>query len=442
MATAFSALRKRVALLAGDWVPENGTSTSGAGNSGGTTVANTSFAGYGDEFFAGLYLLITSGTDIDAERMTAAPTGGFTSSTGTFTVVRAYSAQIAQSVTMEVHRYSNTDYLQALNNALEDGFGEFWYRRFLDESLVVDNWLANNSFNSAIAAANWVSSGSPTLTYNTQYKMGYGIDGATAARSIKIVAGASAGSVYQDVHAASDAAATPEMNVKEITGRSLTFGMWVYCGAADTARIRLDWDGTNFENHAYHSGKDQWEWQELSAAVPSTATRVRVICEVAANGTAYFDEGYLSGPHRYRYLLSSSMVGGPSAVYVHSDKDNPEAGYAPWPYWSFEDHEATRYLILLRHPGSGKRLQLRGQALLTALTSTGTSTTELDSPQIELLSLWAAVNLLDMQLGKAAGDEHARILDLLRIRSSQLESMKQQAHIRMPVESAMRFGSY
>ena len=439
MATAFSDLRDLVAYKVDDRWPENTTNTTSDGAGGGTTVINTNFAGYGDEFFAGHYLLITESTQIDTERMITAPTGGFTSSTGTFTVARAFGGQILNAITMEVHRYSNTQYLQALNSALRQGMGKYWRRRVVDESLLVDNWLANNSFNSNIAAADWVSSGSPTITYNSQYKMGYGVDGFTAARSIKIAAGGSAGSVYQDVHAASDAATTPEINVEMLTGRSVLFGMWVYATAGSTARLRLDWDGTNFQNHAYHSGSDHFEWQEVSATVPASATRVRAICEVAANGTAYFDEGYLIGPPRYRYPLGSFLLRGPTWVGVHSDPRNPEAIYTPFRYYSLEEHEATRYIILHRKPPSGYRLQLRGERAPTALTITGTSTTEVDAPDTELLSTWAGVELLKMGLGSASEDRERTLIKLKELEAT-LENLKRNHHIRQPAQPVQLAG--
>lgn len=375
--TALSVIRRRVAEQLSDWTP-NGT-TSGAGNAGGTTAVDSALSGYPDITFPGYWLLLTSGTNVGEARIISV----FTSSTGTITVTRAFTAQVASGVTYEIHKYEPADYTAAANRVAEESFGDL-YLPIENVSLVVDNRLANGDFETAIAAADWTSVGSPTLTYDTTIKM-------WRTRSAKLVAGGSAGQLTQ----------APQLNIKELTGKTAVLEGWGYATAANVLRFRLDWDGTNFANGTYHTGEDRWESDKLrvSAAVPSTATQVKAICEVAANGTGYFDGMALIVDDIYRYALPTTIVRGPNFVGVQRSKENPDDGYVPWPYVTFEDNSGTRSLRFTMKPAPGYRIQLKGEGVLTTL-SADADTIELGVPEINWLILQTALRVLTMAEGK------------------------------------------
>jgi hypothetical protein len=169
----------------------------------------------------------------------------------------------------------------------------------------------------------------------------------------------------------------------------------VYSTAGNTARIRLDWDGTNFANSSYHTGADQWELLTLTASVPTTATQVKAICEVAANGTAYFDAGSLTIMPVYRYTIPATMLKGPYYLSQQADEYDPSGPYYP--------------LSQQNYPVAGRRLQLEGIGVLTN-PATDTATIEIGAPQVDYLVALAARNLNRILASRAAVQQRDRYL--------------------------------
>lgn len=158
------------------------------------------------------------------------------------------------------------------------------------------------------------------------------------------------------------------VSIDTLTGKTAYLEGWVYATAASTARIRLDWDGTNFDSCAYHSGTDQWEYQKLAVAVPTTATQVKAILEVAAGGTAYFDAVWGGVSPVQKYTIPTSMLRGPFQVLQQADELQPEGNYYP--------------LTSYARPTAGRRLRLIGMGLLSQPT-TDAGTVEIDTNQAE-----------------------------------------------------------
>lgn len=99
--------------------------------------------------------------------------------------------------------------------------------------------------------------------------------------SMKIISGAS--STY--------AAEYSLTNYDEYRGRTITFGMWVYCAIASKARIYID-DGVTPVYSSYHTGSGSWEWLEVEIQVSSSNTELTFGAQVASSTiTAYFDQG-------------------------------------------------------------------------------------------------------------------------------------------------------
>jgi len=95
----------------------SGTTTS-AGDSGGTTLICTSLSDYPDRSARMLdsWVRITSGTyDNEVRRITQ-----FLTDTGTVTVSRPFSGQIASSVTFEMYPFNPADMLVAFNDAIQE----------------------------------------------------------------------------------------------------------------------------------------------------------------------------------------------------------------------------------------------------------------------------------------------------------------------------------
>lgn len=72
-------------------------------------------------------------------------------------------------------------------------------------------------------------------------------------------------------------------------GRTVTFSCWVKCATADRARLALD-DGPSETDSSYHTGGDTWQLLTLTHTVDSSATQIRLYCQInTADADAYFD---------------------------------------------------------------------------------------------------------------------------------------------------------
>jgi hypothetical protein len=237
----------------------------------------------------------------------------------------------------------------------------------------------------------WTKVGSPTVTAATTTKR-------HGTQSAKVVASGAVGQLTQ----------APTLNVDSVVDRSAVFKAWVYATAASTARLRLDWDGSAFENGDYHSGNDQWELLEASGDIPDSATQVKVICEVADGGTAYFDASFLAVEPIFKYTVPSSILKGPTFITQQYDESDPNGEYYP---------------IGAGGARSGMRLRVEGYGALTETTA-DTGTVEVDSIRAELLATVAAENLLRTQARRRTGARKEELLDAaidLRALSNELK---------------------
>lgn len=321
----------------------------------------------------------------------------------------AHGAQTARDDTFELHRYDPTLKNAAINIALAELF-PWLYNGTPDETLMVDNLLSNSDFETFSSGfTGWTEVGSPTVTAETS-RVYHGVQAA------KIVAGAAAGQLTQ----------APTVNILEVTGKGAVFKMRAYATAGSVARIRLDWDGSNFSNSSYHSGKNQWELLEVAPSVPSTATQVKVICEVAAGGTAFFDAGWLAIDPLYRYTIPASMVRGPFQVLQQATEDDING-----PYYG-----------LRNGPTQGRVLRLTGMKVLS-LPTTDTGTTEIGEPHLRLLVAYAKKVLWEMLVATSASLRRAGLLENVKLAQQEVERISRQPGIRMrPMAASRGAGSW
>lgn len=106
--TTKATARKHLSQRANDWW---NPSTTSSGNAGGTTAVFSSLVGYGDDYFKDWWVLQTSGANAGEWRRVES----FTDSSGTVTVVNAFTAQVASGVTFELHKFRPDHYTFALN---------------------------------------------------------------------------------------------------------------------------------------------------------------------------------------------------------------------------------------------------------------------------------------------------------------------------------------
>ena len=393
MATTTRALfRERISDAAGDWYE---TLTCDSGTT--TTIVDTELldipGGSDDDGFLNWYVICTSGNNIGEIRRISV----YTTATQTITVSRAFTNAMATQ-TYELHRQNPNHYHDALNSAIAELF-PILYLPIRDETIIVDNHLSNPLFNTfAGGFTDWTEVGSPTVTQETTIT----IEGDSSA---KVVAGGTDGQLTQ----------APAINIPSIELKTATAKVWGYTTAVTTIRLRLDWGGGVFTNGDYHTGADQWEHLTVSGTIPAGATQVKLICEVIAGGTGYFDLGFLVVEPIYDYTLPSNLLLGPYRIDIQSAENDPNSLFVPF----------------IGRPLEGRRLRLIGKGLLTRPT-TDTGTVEVNDAQAELL-LAQANFFMNRRLAQgAASQQRQRYLDDMVLWKEQVEEMKRIPGKRSP----------
>ena len=313
-----------------------------------------------DEIESDWAKVISGSADGDIRRLKS--TSGFVVSGGNYDLDpnQDFSAAVASGDGYELHRYNPVLLRNAINQAIRglyphDG-RKGLYRKITDTSLAIDDRLLNSDMEAGTFTS-WTAVGSPTVTAETTiFNQG--------TQSAKIVASGAAGQLTQ----------APHIPVREMAGRTATMEFWVYATTASWARIRLDWDGSAFQNSDYHSGVDEWQYLKAEATIPETATQVKAILEVADGGTGYFSSGYLKVGRVTRLMIPTAMRGGPNFVSIQHRVNEPNGPYYPVNGNSY---------------AAGKRIRLEGSGVLTQ-PATDAATTEVDEEQVELIMAEAA----------------------------------------------------
>ena len=371
MATALSALIQSLSEEIGDYeyllASANGTTT---------TIIDASLAnlpgGGDDDAFEGWYIKITEAAHAaigEVRRLSST-----TFSDNTLTWLEATSGALLSGEAYELHRIDPRLKALSINQALERLIDDL-YLPIRDETLVVDQRLLNGDFENGTFTS-WTTVGAPTVTADTATVF-------HGTSSAKIIAAGADGQLTQIVSS----------NVHEITGKQVTFRAWAFATAVNAVRIRLDWGGGAFENSVFHSGKDQFEQLKATASVPSTATQVKAIVEVADGNTGFFDAAYLYHTPIHRYTLPTALVY--SHITQQGDENLPDGPYFPFGRGDI--------------PTPGRILRVEGKNILSSM-STDTATTELNAPQTRLLVVYALGLLFRMLAAptRAAGQQVER----------------------------------
>ena len=263
--TTRAVLRQRLSEAIGD--NRSQTTTSEGTTTTLVDITLKNLPGGGDtNHFEEWYALCTSGANEGTFRRISR----YNVQTTTLVVESAFGSAVDTQVSYELHRYDPSHKHNSINRAIEELYPSL-HKRVRDETLVVDDLLSNSDFETFSGGfTSWTEVGSPTVSAETSL----------------VMHGSQAAKVIGDSGAAGQLTQTVTPNVHEITNKSATFKCWVYATAADTARIRLDWDGSDIDSSDYHTGSDQWELLSVTATVPSDATQIKAILEVAASGTA------------------------------------------------------------------------------------------------------------------------------------------------------------
>ena len=401
-------LRKALSEAIGDY---NSFSTSSDGNDAKTSLVSDTLKNYpggsDDGAFEEQYFLATSGAN-DGEARRCQLYIANASDGPTSILQSALSNQTSSGDTFELHRYDPELKHVAINRALVELFPTI-YLPIRDETLIVDNVLSNSDFEDWTSGApdDWTEVNSPTTTQETS-RVFHG------SSSVKLTGpGGSVGQLTQ----------SPEVNINEIAGKTAQFKMRVWTDAASQARLIIDWDGSDTEAGDYHEGDSEWRLLSVDAAVPTTATQVKVICEVAAGATAYFDTGWAAVEALHRLTVPSSIVRGPMHVMQQHSENQVDGPYYP--------------LLPGESPSRGRILRLDGMGLLSR-PSTESGTTEIAEPQLNLVTAYSAMILFQQLWTRSASEQRENLLQNITIWQAEVARLSQQPGIRMRTLGASR----
>jgi hypothetical protein len=215
---------------------------------------------------------------------------------------------------------------------------------------------------------------------------------------------------------------TLDVNIDELAGKTATFKVRVWTNGSSQARLKIDW-GTSTETGDYHAGDSSWRLLTAQAAVPTDATQVKVICEVAASQTAYFDTGWFAVGQVHRLTVPSDIVRGPMYVTQQYDEDMVDGAYYPIPTGVA--------------PTTGRIIRLQGMGLLSRPT-TESGTTEIGEPQLNLVTSYAAMVLFQTLLMRSATEQRTNLTENIRYWQTEVQRLSNQVGIRMRALGAGR----
>ena len=399
-------LRKALSEAIGDY---QAFATTADGNDAKTSLVSSTLKNYSggadDGAFEEQFFLGTSGANSGASKRCALYIAN--ASDGPTAILQdALDNQTTSADTFELHRYDPDLKHTAINRALAELF-PILYKPIRDETLVVDNILANNDFETAGGTTfpDWTEVNSPTVSIETS-RVFHGTN------SAKVVASGDVGQLTQ----------TLDVNIDELAGKTATFKVRVWTNDSSQARLKIDW-GTSTETGDYHTGDSSWRLLTAEAAVPTDATQVQVICEVAASQTAYFDTGWFAVEQIHRLTVPSDIVRGPMHILQQYNEDMVDGAYYPLPSGVA--------------PTRGRILRLEGMGILSR-PSSESGTTEIGEPQLNLVTAYAAMVLFQTLLMRSATEQRSNLTENIRYWQMEVQRLSSQPGIRMRPLGASR----
>lgn len=372
-----------------DWFASTTTS---AGNAGGTTLVDNALKGFGDNRLQGGFIRQTL-TPFAVRRVS-----GNTQSSGTATVQQAFAAQVGSSVAYEFHKYEPSKKFLALDKARLAVIDHVFQIK-LNDTITSDGITTTYDIPSNIeqgpivayieqpietANITWNFLGDP-LGDSTSKWTASSVTASTVSRNFndplipkydetctKLVVAASTNGTYTQVVA--DMANS--MTAALAADRKMTFAAWIYCTEASKVRLRLLDDNGTLATGNYHGGNG-WEllWVEGTVAGNNATTlSCRMLLDSTANpATVYFNRGwfYFGGKEK----VTDSIYSEERKVDVRRDA-------------------TEQHIILSSRVPRGYQLRLAGRAPLTAIGTTistqAAATMEVDEKSEQILYAYAA----------------------------------------------------
>jgi hypothetical protein len=371
---------------------ESSTTTS-AGNSAGTTLVDTYMSRYGDGRLSGQFIRLTSGTSTLQIRRIS----DNTQSTGTITVSPAFSAQVATSVTYQLHKYDPNLKFLAIDKARLDVIDTV-YRLIYDDSITSDGRTTVYDIPSTIEVGPILAISESPITPDAEWNLltnprGDSLTGWTASSTTattytrneadllvpkyqdtatKLVTAASTAATYTQVVADM----SDNITAAKAADRKMCFAAWVYCTEASKISLRLLDDSGTLATGTAHSGGG-WELlfvEGTPAGNNSTTLSVQFVISSTANAsTIYWENAWFYYGNKER---------------VCDEIFRQENGF------DVRRDEATQQVVFTHMVPRGRQVRLVGKTALTSLGTVAasqiTNTMEITSGTAEILYARAA----------------------------------------------------
>lgn len=379
------------------------STTTAAGASNGTTLVDTLLGRNGDDSVSDRYFRVTSGTATQQIRR-ALGSQSFQSATGEVTVQPSFSAQIATSVTYEMHKYDPADKIAALNEA-RLAVLPWVFKEVRDDTLTGDGrtdefplpstvewgpelamieeripagaeWNLLTEHNAEVTTSgNWVAAGGVVATdYSQQHHDK--IVPRFQPSAVKLV--------YTD--AGTDGTYTiPVANMRSgvtavnVAGRHVELGLMVYCEVAGPVAEIITDAGTLVTSSA-HQGRG---WELLTcegdvgqANATTFSARIRFPNSgLAAHRLAYFEEAFL-------------VLGNLPSRFIEEHAIEVE----------YDD--TSRRVYMRGRPSKGYHIRLVGKAPISAIeyANMTTATVEVDEKSAQIWYADAAEKLFGHEI--------------------------------------------
>lgn len=370
------------------------STTTSAGNTGGTTLVDTYLSRYGDNRLKGMFIRITvsGGNQYQVRRITSN-----TQSSGTVTVSPAFSGQVGVTSTYELHRYDPAIKFRALDKARFDVVDNV-FRLIYDDTITSDGRNSVYDIPSSIdigpvaaivenpieygptwnfltnpdnaSTTNWTASSTTASTY-TRSENDLIIPKYDSTCT-KLVTAASTAATYTQV--VGDM--TNSITAALAADRKMTFAAWVYCTEASKIALRILDDSGTVATGSNHGGAG-WELLTVEGTIAgnnATTLSARFVISSTANASTIF--------------VNRSW-------FYFGDKERvADSIYQPEYAVEIRRDNATQQFMLKTVPPRGYQIRLIGKTVLSALGSTAatqvTNTMEVDANTAEILYARAA----------------------------------------------------
>ena len=398
------------------------STTTSAGNAGGTTLIDTALRRYGDGYLRGRFVRITSGTnDLEIRQIT-----DNTQATGTATVGGAFTAQVASAVTYQIHKYDPVRKFAALDAARIEAADVLFIAR-VDDTTTADGESTEFAIPTTVRKGPALVFVETPLSQTPSWNLLSGPQGDTltgwtpvgftdsiftgdeldalvpkySGSCTKLVVPSTTACTYRQVVGDMNS----NMTAARAAGRRMTAAMWVYARVA--ARVDLSFldDSGAVATSDDHLGRG-WQLLKVSGTVVgSNATTLTVSLNVTSGAAmTIFWEGawFLLGedlPTFYPQPLSKK---------VRRD-------------------DTTQRMILPYVVTRGLQIRMVGTDVLSALGTTAatqvTNTMEVDANSAELLYAYAALKLYSWEGLAIENDAKLQTrIQLVMLRKAELQS--------------------